>query len=369
MKHLKTIVSILLNIVFCAVLLWFFTRNAFLRPYAGSPLKEIIAGLLLLGSLYANYFLFYPKLYQYSNSVYWLLLVFTALMTAFLDFAIAYPNISLCCAETIQHSGFFSFFSKRFLFVVGRNLAFNFFPFLFRERQHFKKSLEKEVKVVYQTVRMLDVTDKDNNIQLVNIDDIFYCHQQRNFTDIYTLQNIKYMRLGSMKHLEQLFGDDFVRITPTVLVPFRYIKKCTGDTVIMQKRPWEEAPTTFTLDPKDQKEIADKVEEGIVRNGAVLGSKQPQRKPSRPKNKRKRPITPSDDKIKAVLSCIEKNPNCNSGDIIAETQYSLSTVGRCLYELKKQGLIKHTGSRKTGGYKVVNNPPEENVEEAERGEE
>ena len=354
MKHSRTIVSILLNIVFCAVLLWFFTRNAFLRPYAGSPLKEVLAGLLLLGSLYANYFLFYPILYQKCARVlYWLALVFTALITSILELAIAYKSIVFCNGFLIQEVGFIYYFSMHLALIAGRNLLFNFFPFLLRERQHFKKSLEKEVKVVYQTVRMLDVTDKNNNIQLVNIDDIFYCHQQRNFTEIYTVQNTKYTRLGSMRHLEQLFDDDFVRITPTVLVPFRYIKKCTGETVIMKKMPWEETPTTFTLDPKDQKEVDDKVEEGIMRYGAVPGGKQPQSKPARPKNKRKRPITPSDDKIKAVLSCIEKNPNCNSGDIIAETQFSLSTVGRCLYELKKQGLIKHTGSRKLGGYFAV----------------
>ena len=354
MKHSRTIDSILLNIVFCAVLLWFFTRNAFLRPYAGSPLKEVLAGLLLLGSLYANYFLFYPILYQKCARVlYWLALVFTALITSILELAIAYKSIVFCNGFLIQEVGFIYYFSMHLALIAGRNLLFNFFPFLLRERQHFKKSLEKEVKVVYQTVRMLDVTDKNNNIQLVNIDDIFYCHQQRNFTEIYTVQNTKYTRLGSMRHLEQLFDDDFVRITPTVLVPFRYIKKCTGETVIMKKMPWEETPTTFTLDPKDKKEVDDKVEEGIMRYGAVPGGKQPQSKPARPKNKRKRPITPSDDKIKAVLSCIEKNPNCNSGDIIAETQFSLSTVGRCLYELKKQGLIKHTGSRKLGGYFAV----------------
>ena len=82
MKHSKTIVSILLNIVFCAVTLWFFTRNAFLRPYAGSPLKETLAGLLLLGVLYANYFLFYPVLYQKrAHIIYWLVLFFTVLTT------------------------------------------------------------------------------------------------------------------------------------------------------------------------------------------------------------------------------------------------------------------------------------------------
>lgn len=356
MKHSKTIVSILLNIVFCAVTLWFFTRNAFLRPYAGSPLKETLAGLLLLGVLYANYFLFYPVLYQKrAHIIYWLVLFFTVLTTSIMELAIAYKNIALCNAFLIQEVGFIVYFSMHLFFIAGRNLLFNFFPFLLRERQHFQESLEKEVKVVYQTVRMLDVTDKNNNVILIPIDDIFYCHQQRNFTDVYTVQNRRYTRLGSMKHLEQLFGDDFVRLTSTVLAPFRYIQSCKGDTVIMKKMTWEETPTTFTLDPKDQKEIAEKVEEGIMRYGAVPGGKQHQRKPARPKNKRKRPITPSDDKIKAVLSCIEKNPNCNSGDIIAETQFSLSTVGRCLYELKQQGLIKHTGSRKWGGYKAIEN--------------
>ena len=353
MKHPNKLVSILLNIVFCATLLWFFTRNAFLRPYAGNSLKEVLAGLLLIGSLYANYFLFYPKLYHiHSNTIYWLLLVFTALATGFLELAIAYKNISECCAGVIETVGFFNFFSKRLLFVAGRNFAFNIFPFMFRERQHFQESLEKEVKVVYQTVRMLDVTDENSNVILIPIDDIFYCHQQRNFTDVYTVQNRRYTRLGSMKHLEQLFGDDFVRLTSTVLAPFRYIQSCKGDTVIMKKMTWEETPTTFKLDPNNWKEVAESIEEGILRHGAAPGGKQPRKKTTRRKNKRK-PITPSVDKIKAVYSCIENNPNCNSGDIIAETQFSLSTVGRCLYELKKQGLIEHTGSKKWGGYKIV----------------
>ncbi len=355
MKHSKTIVSILLNIVFCAVTLWFFTRNAFLRPYAGSPLKETLAGLLLLGVLYANYFLFYPVLYQKrAHIIYWLVLFFTVLTTSIMELAIAYKNIALCNAFLIQEVGFIVYFSMHLFFIAGRNLLFNFFLFLLRERQHFQESLEKEVKVVYQTVRMLDVTDENSNVILIPIDDIFYCHQQRNFTDVYTVQNRRYTRLGSMKHLEQLFGDDFVRLTSTVLAPFRYIQSCKGDTVIMKKMTWEEKPTTFKLDPNNWKEVAESIEEGILRHGAAPGGKQPRKKTTRRKTKRKS-ITPSDDKIKAVLSCIEKNPNCNSGDIIAETQFSLSTVGRCLYELKQQGLIKHTGSRKWGGYKAIEN--------------
>jgi len=354
MKHPNKLVYILLNIVFCAVTLWFFTRNAFLRPFSGSFIKEFISGLVLLGSLYLNYFLLYPKIYQKHQYAYWIALVLIAFTTGLVDFGLAKKNTMFCAASAIQITGTFNFFLKVYFLIIVRNLSFNIFPFLLRERQYFQKSLEKEMKVVYQTVQMLDVTDKDSNIKLIPIDEIFYCHQQGNFTEVYMVQSRRYTRLGSMKHLEQLFGNDFVRITPSVLVPFRYIKKCTGEMVIMQKRQWEETPTTFKLDPNNWKEVAESIEEGILRHGAAPGGKQPRKKTTRRKTKRK-PITPSDDKIKAVLSCIEKNPNCNSGDIIAETQFSLSTVGRCLYELKQQGLIKHTGSRKWGGYKAIEN--------------
>ena len=353
MKHLNTIVIILLNILFCFGLLWFFTRNAFLRPYAGTTLKEAVAGLLLLGSLYANYFLLYPKLHQkHSHNFYWLSVFFIALATGTIELAIAYQNISLCNAEIIQEFGFFSFFSKRLLFIVGRNFAFNLFPFLLGERQHFQQSWEKEVRIVYQNVRKLDVTDRDNNIQLVPIEEIFYCQQQRNFTNLFMVNDMKYTRLGSMKHLQQLVGEEeFIRLTTTVLVPFRYIKSCTGDTVVMEKMAWEKEPTTFKLEPKTQEEVAKKVVEGILKYRAIVSGKKISKKQDPPKSKRK-PVIPPKEKTHAVFSYIQKHFNCNSGDIVTETNMPLSTVERCIAVLKKQNLIEYSGSRKTGGYRV-----------------
>lgn len=352
MKHFNTVITIPLNVLFCALLLWFFTRNAFLRPYAGSPSKEAFAALLLLGSLYANYLLFYPKLYhKYSHSIYWLLLVFTALATGFLDLAIAYKNISQCCAKVIESVGFISFFSKRLFLIVGRNFTFNIFPFLFRERQHFRQALEKEVEVVYQDVRKLDVIG-NKKIHLIDIDDIFYCHQQRNFTDVYVVQHEKYSRIGSMKHLEQLLGEDFVRITTTVLLPFRHIRSCEGDVVVMKQMPWESEPTTFTLEAKNRQETFEKVTKGLQRYKAAASGKKVRRRPARAKGRRN-PIKPSDDKVKEVLAYIETHSGCNSGDIVRETGVSLSSVERCVALLKKQGLVEHTGSRKHGGYAIV----------------
>jgi Transcriptional regulator. len=77
---------------------------------------------------------------------------------------------------------------------------------------------------------------------------------------------------------------------------------------------------------------------------------------------------PSEEKQYAVLQYICKHPGCKSAEISAKTKLSSRTVERSISELKKQGLIEHTGSKKTGGYKAVNNPPEEKGEEAERKE-
>ena len=344
MKHWKTVVVILLNILFCAAMLWLHSRNCFLRPFSGSSLKEFISGLLLLVSLYFNYFYLYPKFCRKSPARYWLSVVLMSVAVGAVDMALAYRYISSFNAYIVQLVGPFKFFSKRLSHIIFRNLALNFFPFLFRERKYYRQTLEKEVQIVYRYVRKLDVTDKERNVHLVVIDDIFYCLQQGNYTRIYTVQNEQYTRLGSMKHLEQLFGaEEFARITPTVLVPFQYIESCKDNTVVMKKMPWERKNTVFPLESKSSEEIAERIAEkgkGVVEKDIFA-------------NPKRKPAAPSEEKVKAVLSYIESHPDCNSADIIVGTEFSQSTVERCLAELKKQELIEYTGSKKTGGYKRV----------------
>ncbi len=165
MKQQKTIVTILLNILFCIALLWFFSRNAFLRPYLGSATKEFCSGLLLLATLYANYYIFYPKLYKSHTSLYWSSVVIACLLSVGIELALGYTFIASCCAQVIQLVGPFSFFSKIVFAIVFRNLAFNLFAYVLRERKQLQQSLETESKVVYQFARMLDVCDDKNNCQ------------------------------------------------------------------------------------------------------------------------------------------------------------------------------------------------------------
>ena len=353
MKCLKKIAIIVLNVLVCAIFLYYFSQNCWLRPSSGSFFKELFSGVLLLASLYINYYLFYPKIHPKKSAIYWLVVVVTTMTIAVVDFAMAYSFIITRNAQLVEFLGPFNFFSRILFFAFGRNLAFNFFPYLFRERQQLRQSLEKEVQVIYRDVRKIDVTDKDSNVQLVSIDDIFYCEQQRNFTTIYTVQNEKYTRLGSMKHLEQLLGEEeFVRITTTLLVPFRYIHSCKDNLVMMRQMPWQRVPTTFPLEARMQPEVAEKILAGILRCVSAASENDTQGTSVHSATRRK-PALPSEEKVREVFFYIEAHPNCNTADIMAETDFSLSTVERCLAELKKRGAIQYTGSKKSGGYSRV----------------
>lgn len=358
MKHKNSIVTISLNILFCTALLWFFSRNAFLRPYLGSTAKEFLSGLLLLVTLYANYFVFYPKLRRGHTLVYWLSVVATSLMAGCVELALGYQFISKCQAVIIAKVGPLHFFSKHLFLLFGRDLAFNIFPYLLRERKQLQQSLETEVRVVYQYARVIDVCDGDNNCQHIPIDDIFYCKKNGNETDVYTVGGVKYTRYCSIKYLVQLFGnEDFIRISPSYLVPFQHIASCDGKTVVMNNMPWTETSLAFDLDTQRYPHAPAAIEEYLRACQRSVEVVQPGSKNE--KNK-KTPSIPPKEKLDAVLGYIQEHPGCRSTKIMSYTSYSQTTMDRCLFELKKQGLIKYSGSKKKGGYYLIV-PPQEGV--------
>lgn len=348
MKHQKTIVTILLNILFCAALLWFFSRNAFLRPFLGSTGREALSGVMLLATLYANYYILYPKLYRGHMSLYWLLVVIACFVIGGVELAIGYPFIVKCNALAIQEYGSFYFFSKRLLFVFSRNLAFNLFAYVLRERKQLQQSLETESKVVYQFARMLDVCDDKNNCEHIPVDNILYCKKFGNETEIHTVDGLKYTRYCTIKYLEQHFGNkEFIRISASVIVPYQYIASCDGKSVTIKTFPSTEAPLSFKLDTKKAPQIAAAIDEFLH---ADVGEKDELQLENEEEKEKKGPSVPPKEKLDAVFNYIKEHPGCRSTELISHTSYSQTTMDRCLFELKKSGLIEFTGSKKSGGY-------------------
>ena len=352
MKQQKTIVTILLNILFCAALLWFFSRNAFLRPFLGSTGREALSGVMLLATLYANYYILYPKLYRGHMSLYWLLVVIACFVIGGVELAIGYPFIVKCNALAIQEYGSFYFFSKRLLFVFSRNLAFNLFAYVLRERKQLQQSLETESKVVYQFARMLDVCNDQNDCQHIPIDKVLYCKKNGNETEIHTVDGIKYTRYCTIKYLEQHLGDkEFIRISASVIVPYQYIASCDGKAVTLKNLTRSEASLSFPLDAKRAPQIAADIDEYMHADIEEKKELQPE---SEEEKGKKGPSAPPKEKLDAVLNYIKEHPGCRSTELISHTSYSQTTMDRCLFELKKKGLIEYTGSKKRGGYFILN---------------
>ncbi len=359
-KQTRTIIIVLLNVLFCAYMLWFTTHNSFLRPYAGSKTREFLAGLVLLITLYANYFLLYPKLHKKHPVVYWVVLVSLCIIAAAIDFAIAHRFMMYCNSAVIEKYGAFSFFSHHYRLIVIRNVTLNAFPFIFRERQELQKALDKEVQIVYQDARLLDVSDKEHNARLIPRDNIYYCQQDGNYTRIYVTQGDPYYtRNGSMKYLEQLFGtEEFVRVSNTLLIPYRYIHSCNGTEVFMKRLPWQKEPLSFAIEPK----YLDQAPGQIALY--LLNSKgQETMKPPKQNRKRRKPVKPSQEKTDTVLQYIKEHAGSQTKEIAENTQFSPTTVERCLAELRKQELVTYKGSKKMGGYCVVGDPMESKAAE------
>lgn len=344
MKHLHTVITVLLNVLFCTAFFWFFNRHSFLRPYAGSFFKEFISGLFLLGSLYINYYLLYPKIYpNYSHLFYWLTVVQIAVMTGVTDLSLAYANIMSCNSALLELVGYNDYFLTLLLLITGRNLAFNFFPYLIRVNKSLQEHLDSEVRIVYQGAKMIDVIDRHHNMQLIRKDEIYYCRQEGNYTRIYVTQcACSYIRYGSMKYLEQLFGEEeFIRISASLLLPYRYISSCQETVVTMKMIPCEKFPPKFRIGERNIEDISRRICQKFSVSEESNEGKDVNIQTS---------VKSFSEKAEVVLKYIKTHPGIKSTDIVKGTTYSLSTVERCIAELRKQDAIQYQGSKKTGGY-------------------
>ena len=125
----------------------------------------------------------------------------------------------------------------------------------------------------------------------------------------------------------------------------------------MKKMPWQDEPLVFKIDTSYKEGIAEQI---VNRLWVFRGRKNDNKALPR---KARKPVLPSKEKISAVLLCVQEHPGCKCTEISAQTKFSSSTVERCIAELRKQGLVEHTGTKKGGGYHVVNTTQEDNVSE------
>ncbi|MBR4637407.1 MAG: MarR family transcriptional regulator, partial [Bacteroidales bacterium] len=56
--------------------------------------------------------------------------------------------------------------------------------------------------------------------------------------------------------------------------------------------------------------------------------------------------------FRPVYSYIRRHPDCKASEISSGISIPTGSLNRILKQLKDEGLIEYTGSKKTGGYRV-----------------
>ena len=367
----KTIVKVALLVLFSAFVLRVFGLYSILRPAAyGAYYKEYLSAVFVILTCFLNYFVLFPFLYKKRKFLLYALLTFISiLITVTAEEILVYPQVS----ETIRQIGAltmreFSFLITSSLFV--RDTCFIGFFFLIslledalRENREINDSLKK-INSLIIAKRNNSKGDKNETIT-IPIKDIVYSQQKENYTYLFTTDGNNYNRNGSLSGFAKQLGEKLVvRISRSVLVFYNHIHSFDDNTVYVEF-PNNEGMVGLEISDAYKDRAMKLLNKHISipsftneKTGESEANKMPSTESSETLDENVF-STPTKEKanIQLFLDYIQAHPGCKGSEIEVHFRVSLSTVNRILRQLREEGLIEYTGSKKTGGYRVVEERP------------
>lgn len=364
-KRLEVIQLVLPHFFFCFVIIYFFGLNCRLRPAANPALyKEYLTGIIAIAAIYLNYFLFFPKLYVQRRFIaYWLFSFMSAVLSGILEMLLVYPQLYERYARYLDSAEIVESLVMDSMYVIIRNGGLILLAYTFNEIIHLRKQEEEKVSLICNRYGFFDARDSNNKTTLVNIKKICYCCQERNITNIYTLDGKRYMRYCSLNKMEELLKTyGFIRISRDIIVSKYHIAKYTNNQVELQKTP--QIANTIVLQVGDS--YAEQVGEVLLQklDAKPLFHKKKNQKTTEKKRLYRDKVRTHQEKtigeyfehntkLMAVYQYIESHPGCKVNDICTTCRLPQGTVRRYIGFLIGKRLIQHTGSRRYGGYSVV----------------
>lgn len=352
-KTIPLSAKVLLMISFSVASLAFFRFYSLLRPAAcGALYKELISGMIVLLICFLNYYILYPCFFERRRYLLYVLFsIITVVISALVELMLVFPQISVIINNVIDLS-IEDYIPILTLALSFRNLCFYSFFFIIKLLETI---YEENIAIEHSLIKnnhLIVAKDLDNNTFTIPISEIMYCQQKENYAYIYLSDGRSLVRRCSMRSLSEDLGDYCaLRISRSVLVMFSHIQSYNSKEIYIQ-----------TYDGLKGFEITES-----YRNNALKQMKL-HRVPASAetngffeKHQDEETETNNDDYLlnennqasQIILQFIKENTNCKGDDITRYSKLSLRTVNRILAQLKKDGLIEYTGSKKTGGYQVV----------------
>ncbi len=227
----------MIHIVFCICFTYLFTHMSLTRPLIPVPsYLEYVFAIFVLLFLYTHYFLFIPKfLLQKKYTQY----VIIAIVSAF---------IWGSCEVFFLKTYLTEFFYSEFTPVVQNKLLVQDLINIFVRNMvllavyiHFcryEKAVREgeDIKIASaRQLHLLKVKDNQKKDYFIEIPQLLYCKQVRNYTHYFT-DNNEYTTLTTLKEVKELIGDDCIQVSRNLLV-MRHAIEDKNDSYVTLHNP------------------------------------------------------------------------------------------------------------------------------------
>ncbi|MBO7647423.1 MAG: winged helix-turn-helix transcriptional regulator [Bacteroidales bacterium] len=347
---LKSLLRYAAHLGGCGLFLYLFVKNALLRPACESPNTEVLIGLSLVALVYVNAYIFHPLLYRKNQTLLYIIATLLSVSAALaVELFLAYPQLLVSLGETVGMSKARNILLWTLPFVLSRDMGLVSFSFLICEFLATRRYGETVKKLVLDEKNLLLANDEEGNPALVAIGNIRFYVQERNYGKIFCGEGKPLFYYGSLKQFLLLDdGAQFVQVSRNTLVATAHILSYKNGSLLLEneKDPFPVSPTFMEEVRQKLSDIKPNMETGAPASGI----------------KQKGKDNHLEKKRKSILNCIAKEPGVSSVSLSAITGFSHSTVNRILGQLKKEGLIEYRGSKKKGGYFVVERGEKETID-------
>ncbi len=338
------------NILICGVFLICFGGTCTLRTAAfPCAYKEYLSGVIVLVMVYLNVLVILPCILSgFNHTRYLLLSAATVIIATFCEMAMVYPQVITIMTCQFPTNTAHLYFAYESLLVLLRNIGIITFVFTIMALRNEMRSGRMKSRFWVKHHGSLVLTNAKRMLFEVPVEHVKYCEKCGNQIRFYLVDgNSGYMN-GTMRDIIAMMGKRGVQISRSAYVMLQHISDYTYDTMSVLGEDEEAvnlkishsyrervhqltAPFVKSADnsdkPTDEKQDNMAVDSG---HNGIMG---------------KKPVL--------IYSFIADHPLCSTEDIMAKTSLSRSSVAKYIAKLKQQGLIRHVGSNKTGGYEAV----------------
>lgn len=352
---IKQFAALILHLLFCAILIYWFYNRAIIRPYTVDyPYKEIICAVIVLVITYLNYLFLVPKLIFKNYYLSYLLVSLIVIgISGIAEIALVASDIRKCLFG-VPEAEFRIWLRGMFYMVTLRNGGFYLFFTVIGIYKYSKKcTLRKEKEILKKESTTSFLMSSGKAIAL-KTSKIIYFKQERNKTKIYTISGKCYAVYSSLYDLGEFYEDKCLRINRNTIVIVENIitynkvsiSVLDGNSGKLQVLDYykEKSQHMYQILQKKLPLLDEEIVENIPKKEG-FGSVKPENFYN------DNDFGSVNDKILEEIRLI---PGINGVALSKQfSQISVRTLNRRLVELKKENKIEFRGAPKTGGYFVV----------------